>query len=119
MNGDVASSTPAEAGRAARTCHPSRHWRPDRARMRARMAEVLGAQGTPRPELVAAVLSLRGRLGLDQRDLARHLGVAVDVISALEQGRLPPARAPARALRDALPAIAPDIDWAGLGLGPS
>lgn len=50
------------------------------------MAERLRADEHPWPEMAAALLAARGRLGLDRVDFAVVLGIEVSVVAGVEDG---------------------------------
>lgn len=65
--------------------------------MRERFADRLAAEGQPWPDLSAAVLSERGRSGLDRQSFARTLGVTEEMLARVEDGDwLEPPAAPER-----------------------
>jgi len=63
------------------------------------------------PAFCAALTLVRGRAGLDRAEFARWLAVPVPVVVHLELGRRHPSLAP-----PGLVALAPDVDWIGLGV---
>lgn len=79
----------ADEARAARARHPSSAWPFDVGRMQRRVAEDLAAKGHPWPERAAALLGLRGRLGLDRARFAVVAGIPEDVVAVIEDGRRP------------------------------
>lgn len=74
---------------AARARHPSSWWPFDIGRMQRRVADDLAGEGHPWPERAAALLGLRGRLGLDRTRFALLLGVPEEFLAAIEEGRPP------------------------------
>lgn len=64
------------------------------------MATMLRARGAEHPEVAAAILEARGRLGLDPAAFADHLGLDLGLILRAEAGDLP-----AEVLRPALAAL--------------
>ncbi len=74
------------AAKAGKTRHPSSRWRPDLARMQARVAERLAGEGHPWPELAAAVLAHRGHLGLDRAGFAEAMSAPIGLVEAIEEG---------------------------------
>ena len=72
----------------ARARHPTSRGRPDPARMTARLADRLAAQGHPWPDFAAALIAERARSGLDRSSFASTLGVGVDLVAGIETGRL-------------------------------
>ncbi|HEX8771164.1 MAG TPA: hypothetical protein VF711_10395 [Acidimicrobiales bacterium] len=58
------------------------------------MAEQLRMEGFQQPELAAAVLAARARLGLDRSSFAGALGLPPSVLDELESGQLPPEATP-------------------------
>ena len=77
-----------EDRRQARARHPTSRRRPDLARMAARMAERLAAEGHPWPDFAAAVIAERGRAGVDRGTFARRLGVSEEMLAGIEDGVL-------------------------------
>ena len=81
---------------AGRSRHPSSIWRPDHDRLRQRLAADLDAEGHPEPGLAAALLSIRGRLGLDRATFCQLTGADPLLVAAVEEGhgedRQPPCR---------------------------
>lgn len=71
---------------AARSRHPAGKWVPDLARMAWVVAARLSAQGHHRPDLAAAVLAERGRLGMDRGAFAAHLGIDEADVAWAEEG---------------------------------
>ena len=63
-------------------------WRPDTARLRARIAERLERAGHPWPRRAAAALEERGRLGLDRTTFARVAQRGEATIADVEDGRI-------------------------------
>lgn len=70
----------------ARSRHPSSTWSANHDRLRQRLAEQLGVEGHPEPLLAAALLSLRGRLGLDRQAFCKLTGVDPTLVAAVEDG---------------------------------
>lgn len=70
----------------ARSRHPSSIWTANPDRLRHRLAEQLGVEGHPEPLLAAALLSLRGRLGLDRQGFCSLTGVDPTLVAAVEDG---------------------------------
>jgi hypothetical protein len=77
----------------------------------ARLADRYEFEGRSWPALCAAVVLVRGRLGLDRAAFARRLGVPTHVVGHLEEGLRHPSLAPA-----GLAEVAPDVDWARYGV---
>ena len=97
------------------TRHPAGgRWRPDLARMRARMVERLDQECVPCPEVGAAALAVRGLAGVDQRSFAAQLRLDRPALAIVEQGRCPPSAVPVP-----LRQRAAWIDWDSLGADAS
>lgn len=79
----------------ARGRHPSNGWQPNADRLTARVAEMLASEGHAAPDLAAAVLAERGRLGLDRSAFATTLGIDEQVLRGVEDGTIAAAEAPA------------------------
>ena len=62
-------------------------WTPDLRAVVRRMTERLRAEGMERPEMAASVLALRGASRLSRDEFARLLGVDVELVRGLEEGR--------------------------------
>ncbi len=75
------------ARRQARARHPCTRWPFDLRRMEQRVSEDLAGEGHPWPGRAAALLALRGRLGVDRAGFAVLVGVPEDVVAAIEDGR--------------------------------
>lgn len=75
------------------------------------IARAFAAEGIQWPALSGAVVAARGALGLDPASFARLLRITLATAIALERGGCAPALAPPR-----LADVAPDIDWAALGV---
>jgi hypothetical protein len=75
--------------REAQVRHPSAGWRPDLDRMTRRVAEQLTSEGHPWPQLAAAILADRGRLGLERAAYASLSGIDLLALEALEDGTAP------------------------------
>ena len=56
--------------------------------MAARLADRLSSEGHPWPEFAAAVLSERGRAGLDRAAFAHLMGVSEEMLAGVEDGVL-------------------------------
>lgn len=96
----MAAANRSQAAETARRGHPSSPtWQPDRVRFARRFADVLAAAGAPCPEVGAAALAARSCTGLDRRTFARSLGIADADLVAVEAGRCPVERLPARLSR--------------------
>jgi butyrate kinase len=74
--------------RLARSRHPTSRRHPDLARMTARLAERLVAEGHPWPDFAATVIAERGRAGLDRPSFAGTLGVSEEMLAGVEEGVL-------------------------------
>jgi hypothetical protein len=90
--------------RAARSRHPANGWAPNTARLVAAIAARLSSGGHPWPELAAAVLADRGRLGLDRTGYAARTGLGLSAVVAAEdgdgrRGALPAEAVPSRVRR--------------------
>ena len=70
----------------ARGRHPTSGRHPDLARMTARLAQRLVSEGHPWPEFAVAVLSERGRRGLDREAFAHLVGVSEEMLAGIEDG---------------------------------
>jgi hypothetical protein len=79
--------TVTEGRRAARTRHPSNGWQPDLDGVKRRLADQLRSEDHPWPELAAALLAERGRLGFDRAAFAARIGMGEAALSDLEEGR--------------------------------
>ncbi len=77
-----------DARRTARGRHPSVRSPVPVDRLRDRMADVLELDGATHPGVAAAVLEVRGRVGLDVDAFARRTGVDVAVLRRAEAGQL-------------------------------
>jgi hypothetical protein len=75
------------------------------------LTRALTLDGLQWPALSAAVLVVRGRMGLDPMGFARLLRVPLGAARDLERGGCAPVLAPTR-----LADLAPDVDWAALGV---
>jgi hypothetical protein len=64
-------------------------------KVRRRLTERFAEEGRPNPEFCAALVVARGERGLTVEEMAAELGCGPAVLEALEQGLLPPERAPA------------------------
>lgn len=71
----------------ARPRHPSAGGGYAPARLTARLAQVLAAEGHPWPELAAAVMAQRGGTGLDRASFAGRVGMREDTLAGIEDGR--------------------------------
>lgn len=72
----------------SRSRHPSMAWSPDLDVCRRRLADVLAAEGAPRPEAAAAALVSRGAAGMTPEQWAAKHGVPVEAVAAVEAGHL-------------------------------
>ena len=72
---------------AARSRHPSNGWRPDLEGVKRRVADQLRSEDHPWPDLAAALLAERGRLGVDRTAFAARIGIGEAALSDLEEGR--------------------------------
>lgn|GEM_PF-4057574 len=99
---------------AARARHPTaRTWPPDRARLLRVLAERAAGRGARWPRVAAAVIALRGVAGDDRPTFAARVGIPLDRLERLEEGREPPAAVP-----PALRAVRGVVDWAWVDAGP-
>lgn len=64
-------------------------WSPDLQAVVRRLAVRLRAEGMERPEMAASVLALRGASRLSRDEFARLLGVDVELVRGMEEGRDP------------------------------
>lgn len=87
----------------------SRH--PSLARLQAGITATLRGRGRDWPAFAAAIAIARGSLGLDAAGFGTLLGVEWWLVVSLEQGHVHPSLAPA-----GLAHVAPDVDWAALGV---
>lgn len=71
---------------ASRRRHPSMRSGASDRQLRRRVADALDLSGTRHPDVAAAILSARGRSGLDVETFARRAGIAADVLVAAEAG---------------------------------
>jgi DNA-binding transcriptional regulator YiaG len=62
-------------------------WAPDLQAAVRRLTVRLRAEGMERPEMAASVLALRGASRLSRDEFARLLGVDVELVRGLEEGR--------------------------------
>ena len=62
-------------------------WAPDLQTAIRRLAMRLRAEGMDRPDVAASVLGLRGAAGLSRDEFASLLGVEVELVRELEEGR--------------------------------
>lgn len=79
---------------AARRRHPSARWPAPADALRQRMAQLLDLRGAAHPDVAAALLQARGRLGLDVPVFAERLGVDVDLVRRAEAGEIGVAQLP-------------------------
>ncbi|MGH9136485.1 MAG: hypothetical protein ACRD0G_05475 [Acidimicrobiales bacterium] len=78
-----------------------------------RLARDLARSRRPFPEFAASVVLARGLHAAGAEQFARLLGVPVAQLEAYESGWRSPDWAPRR-----LAALAPELDWIGVGLRP-
>jgi hypothetical protein len=91
--------------------HPSAAaWRPDLARCTEQMVLVFAREGVRRPQVAAAVQSVRGASGETMAELAVRLGVSVALLERLEAGEADAALVPGVVADEA-----PWVDWPSLG----
>lgn len=62
-------------------------WAPDLQAVVRRLAGRLRDEGVERPEMAASVLALRGASRLSRDEFARLLGVDVELVRGMEEGR--------------------------------
>lgn len=82
--------------RASRQRHPSTRSGATSQQLEDRLCDALELGGMPHPEVAAALLSGRGRSGLDPAAFARRCGVSIEMLTEAEAGRRP---------RDQLPGV--------------
>ena len=88
--GDPLTSIAGEGGDRllARARHPTSRPRQDLARITNRLADRLASEGHPWPDLAAAVIAERGRVGLDRETFAGMFGVSGEMLAGVEDGLL-------------------------------
>ncbi len=74
-------------------------WRPDVARLAARIAAELARGGAAHPHVGAAALAARGVAGVGIDEFAEELGVEGVELAAIEAGEVPLARLPEALVR--------------------
>lgn len=77
-----------EAEAASRRRHPSMRSGATVDQLEDRLADTLELTGVPHPDVAVALLSRRGRRGLDPETFAQRTGVSIHVLTAAEEGRL-------------------------------
>jgi hypothetical protein len=80
-------ATLTDGRQAAKSRHPCNGWRPDLSAVKQRMADQLRSEEHPWPDLAAALIAERGKVGLDRPAFAARLGIGEAALWDLEEGR--------------------------------
>jgi len=92
------------------TMTPDHVWDTDQTLLCERLAERLRDRGFAHPVAAAVALAVRGNLGCDQPAFAARLGLAVDVVEAIDGGAVALADLPPAVLLRARHALHLDLD---------